>query len=137
MHSKNTCKYAAIIGMACALGACSAGPDPKPEIESARTLISQAEQSGAPEFAGADIQSARDHLQRAEEADSKHRDDDAQRYAAEAAVDAKLAMGRTAAAKAEQAAEEAKRGVEALKQEANRPESQPMPAQPPAPTTVP
>ena len=129
MHRTDIFRYVAILTVSGALGACAAGPDPKPEIESARTLITQAEQSGAPEFAGADIQSARDHLQRAEEADSKHRDDDAQRYAAQAAVDAKLAMGRTAAVKAEQAAQEAQRGVDALQQEANRPE--------PAGSTVP
>jgi hypothetical protein len=127
MHRTDIRKYVAILAVTGALGACSAGPDPKPEIESARTLISQAEQSGAPEFAGADMQAARDHLQRAEESDRKHRDDDAQRYAAQAAVDAKLAMGRTAAAKAEQAAEQAQRGVDALRQEANRPEPVPTP----------
>jgi len=130
-------KYVAMIGAACVFSACASGPDPKPEIESARTLISQAEQTGAPEFAGADIQSARDHLRRAEEADSKHRDEDAQRYAAEAAIDAKLAMSRTAAAKAEQSAQEAQRGVDALQQEANRPETQQAPPPPPMPATTP
>jgi hypothetical protein len=137
MHPKDTSKYVAMIGAACVFSACASGPDPKPEIESARTLISQAEQTGAPEFAGADIQSARDHLQRAEEADSKHRDEDAQRYAAEAAIDAKLAMSRTAAAKAEQSAQEAQRGVDALQQEANRPETQQAPPPPPMPATTP
>src|SRR5262245_19551022 len=127
MQLKDTCKYMAIFAVAGAMGACAAAPDPKPEIESARTLITQAEQSGAPEFAGADIQSARDRLQRAEEADSKHRDDDAQRFAAQASVDAKLALARTAAAKAEQAAEEAQRGVNALQQEADRPKPEQAP----------
>ena len=133
MHRTDKCKYVAVLAVAGALSACASSPDPKPEIESARTLITQAEQSGAPEFAGADIQSARERLQRAEEADGKHRDDDAQRLAAEATVNAKLAMARTAAAKAEQSAEEAQRGVDALQQEANRPQPEPAPA----PTTVP
>jgi hypothetical protein len=132
MHRTDICRYVAIFALG-TLGACASGPDPKPEIASARSLISQAEQTGAPEFAGADIQSARDHLQSAEEADRKHRDDEAQRYAAQASIDAKLAIGRTNAAKAERAAEEAQRGVAALKREANRSQQAPMPSQ--APTT--
>ena len=106
-----------------ALSACASAPDPKPEIESARALVTQAEQSGAAEFAGKDLETARERLKLAEDADEAHHDDDAQRYADEASVNAKLAIANTAAAKAERAAMENMEGVEALRDEANRPES--------------
>ena len=118
---------------AAALAGCAASPDPKPEIESARTLVTQAEQSGAPEFASAEMQNARERLQKAEEADAAHDDEDAQRLAAQAGVDAKLAMAKAAAAKAEASAKESARGVEALRDESNRPD----PTSATSPTTVP
>jgi hypothetical protein len=113
----------AVCIVAGALAACASGPDPKPEIESARALVTQAEQSGAGEFAGRDLEVARDRLRLAQDADEAHRDAEAQRYADEAAVNARLAIANTAAAKAERAAVENKEGVEALREEANRPET--------------
>jgi Domain of unknown function (DUF4398) len=106
-----------------ALAACASGPNPNSEIESARALVTQAEQSGAAEFASRDLETARDRLRLAEDADEAHRDDDAQRFADEASVNARLAISNTAAAKAERAAAENKEGVDALRDEANRPES--------------
>jgi hypothetical protein len=101
----------AICIAASALAACASTPDPKPEI-----------QSGAAEFAGKDLEIARDRLRLAEDADEAHQDDDAQRYAGEASVNARLAIANTAAAKAERGAVENMEGVEALRDEANRPE---------------
>jgi len=106
-----------------ALAACASTPDPNPEIQAARALVSQAEQSGAAEFAGEDLETARDRLRLAEDADKSHQDDDAQRYADEASVNARLAIANTAAAKAESAAVENRKGVEALREEAARPDS--------------
>jgi Domain of unknown function (DUF4398) len=106
-----------------ALSACAATPDPKPEIESARALVEQAEKAGAAEFAGRDFETARDRLRMAEDADEAHQDDDAQRFADQAAVNAQLAMANTAAAKAERAAAEGQKSIEALRQETNRPSS--------------
>ncbi len=102
------------------LAACASAPDPNPEIEAARALVTQAEQSGAAEFAGRDLENAHDRLRLAEDADEAHRDDDAERFADEASVNAKLALSRTSAAKAEKAAAESAEGVEALREEANR-----------------
>ena len=106
-----------------ALAACASTPDPSPEIEAARALVSQAEQSGAAEFASEDLETARDRLRLAEDADKAHNDDDAQRYAGEASVNAKLAIANTAAAKAESAAVENKEAVDALRDAARRPDS--------------
>jgi hypothetical protein len=107
---------------AAVLAGCASVPDPNPEIEAARALVTQAEQSGAAEFAGKDLETARDRLRLAEDADEAHNDADAQRYAGEASVNAKLALANTAADKAEQAAVQNREGVEALREEASRPE---------------
>ena len=115
-------RFFAICIAASALAACASTPDPKPEIQSARALVEQAEQSGAAEFAGKDLETARDRLRLAEDADEAHKDDDAQRYAGEASVNARLAIANTAAAKAERGAVENMEGVDALRDEANRPE---------------
>jgi hypothetical protein len=131
-NHRNWTGLAAVIAAA-TLAGCASSPDPKPEIESARTLVTQAERSGAPVFAAGEIQTARERLRSAEEADAKNRDEDAQRYAAEAGIEAKLAMAKAAAAKAEAAADESARGVEALRDEANRP----APASTPSPSTPP
>jgi hypothetical protein len=107
----------AVLTAAGLLAGCAASTNARPEIESARALVTEADQSGAAEFAGADVQTAHDRLQLAEEADKAHRDDEAQRYAAEAGINAKLALARAAADKAERAAQESARGVEALREE--------------------
>jgi hypothetical protein len=106
-----------------ALSACAAAPDPKPEIETARTLVEQAEQAGAAEFAGRDFETAHDRLRLAEDADEAHHDVEAQRFADQAVVNAQLAMANTAAAKAERAAAESQQTIDALREEANRPDS--------------
>jgi len=113
----------AALAIAGVLAACAAAPDPKPEIESARALVTEADQSGAAEFASADVQTAHDRLALAEKADASHRDDEAQRYADEAAVNAKLALARAAAEKAERAADETTRGTDTLRDEAERTET--------------
>jgi hypothetical protein len=118
-----TLKGAAVSIAAIALAACASSADPTPEIESARALVEQAEQSGAAEFAGRDLEVARDRLRMAKDADEARHDDDAERFANEAAVNARLAMANAAAAKAERAATETANGVEALRDEANRPKT--------------
>jgi hypothetical protein len=124
---KRTGTLSIVVGIAAgALAACASVPDPNPEIESARALVTQAEQSGAAEFAGDDLETARDRLRLAEDADEAHQDADAQRYADEATVNAKLAIANTAAAKAERAAAENMEGVDALRDEANRSDTDPV-----------
>jgi len=120
MERTGTFSSIAICIATAALGACASAPDPKPEIQAAKALVTQAEQSGAAEFAGKDLETARDRLRLAQDADEAHKDADAQRYAGEAAVNAKLAIANTAAAKAERAAVENQEGVDALRDEANR-----------------
>jgi hypothetical protein len=121
---------AAILVAAVALAACASTADPSPEIESAQALVEQAEQSGAAELASRDLEVARDRLRMAKDADEARKDDAAERFANEAAVNARLAMANAAAAKAERAALETANGVDALREEANRPKADSTPPTP-------
>jgi hypothetical protein len=88
------------------------------ELSRAQTLLGQAEQSGAQQYASADLEAARNKL---ETAQNKKTDDEvALRLAQESAADAEVAMARTRAAKAQQALNQVSAGSETLRQESSR-----------------
>ena len=110
------------LAIASALGLSACGTEPRQiaELSRAHTLVEQAEQAGAQQFAPADLDSARNKLQQAEQ---KHTDDElAARLSQEASIDAQVALARTRAAKAEQALAQVNAGSETLRQETNRPQ---------------
>jgi hypothetical protein len=121
-----------VLAVASALGACGSEPRQIAEVSRAHTLVEQAEQSGAQQFAAADLESARNKLRQAD--DKRTNDELAMRLAQEASIDAQVAAARTRAAKAEQALTQVNAGSESLRQEANRP---PEPEQPPPPPPPP
>lgn len=90
-------------------------------VARAQTLVDQAEQSGAQQFAAADLEAARNKLQMAQ---NKHTDDErAVRLAEESSADAQVAIARAHAAKAQQAQSQVNAGSETLRQEATAPSS--------------
>jgi 2-hydroxychromene-2-carboxylate isomerase len=108
--------------VALAMAGCASEPHQVAELARAQTLVEQAEQGGAQQFAPADLQAARDKLQQAQQ---KHTDDEVTvRLAQEAALDAQVAAARTRSAKAEQALAQVNAGSETLRQEASRPQQQ-------------
>ena len=94
--------HAAIVGAIVIIGiaACSEVPDPQPALANASDLIAQAETNGATDLAAADLSRARELLHRAQSAEHLGRNGRAARLAREAAVEARLAIARTAAAHA-------------------------------------
>ncbi|HEY4975222.1 MAG TPA: DUF4398 domain-containing protein, partial [Steroidobacteraceae bacterium] len=76
--------------------ACASDPKPTADLVSAHTLVAQAEQSGAQQFASADLEAARSELQ---QADQNARDKPALsiRLAQESSADAQLALAHTRA----------------------------------------
>jgi hypothetical protein len=111
-----------------ALGfAACAGNEARPtaDLIRARTLIDQARQSGAYQFAAGDLQNARDKLHQAEAAADKRNNAVARRLAVEASLDAELAAAKTRSAKAEGAAEQVQASVKTLREEAARTRVQP------------
>lgn len=107
--------------LAATLAGCASNePRPTEELTRARTLIEQARESGAYQFAATEVQSAQDKLAKAESAADKERHADARRLAVESSLDAELAVAKSRSGKAEAAAEQVAASVETLRQEAAR-----------------
>ena len=101
-------------------GCATQGPQPTEEMTRARTLIEQADRSGAQRYAAADLQKAHDELSNADRANADKKYDDARRYAESAAADADVATARAAAGDAQRAAHEVAQSNETLRQESAR-----------------
>lgn len=112
---------ALIAVLAATLAGCASNePRPTEELTRARTLIEQARESGAYQFAATEVQNAQDKLAKAESAADKERHADARRLAVESSLDAELAVAKSRSGKAEAAAEQVAASVETLRQEAAR-----------------
>lgn len=115
-------KHAATAAAAAALLAsvgCASTPQPVADLAGAHTLVSQAEQSGAQQYASADLEAARSELRQAD-ADAKDKPVLAMRLAQESQVDAELALAHTRSLKAEQALREVNSGTATLQSESER-----------------
>jgi phage tail tape-measure protein len=104
------------------------------EVARAQALIGEAEQSGAPQYAPADLQEARDKLAQATQLES-NQPIEAQYLAKEAAVDAQLATARSSDSKAQRAVHDADENLMTLRNEEQRHETAPPPG-PPPPTNL-
>ena len=122
-----------------ALGAACATEPPRAttdEVARAQALIGEAEQSGAPQYAPADLQEARDKLAQATQLEN-NRPVEAQYLAKEAAVDAQLATARSSDTKAQRAVHDADENLATLRSEEQRHQTGPLPAEPPPPPVPP
>jgi hypothetical protein len=111
---------AAVLLCGLAGGCATQGPQPTEEMTRARTLIEQADRSGAQRYAAADLQRAHDQLSNADRANADKKYADARRYAEAAAADADVASARAAAGEAQRAALEVTQSNETLRQESTR-----------------
>jgi hypothetical protein len=111
---------AAVLLCGFAGGCATQGPQPTEEMTRARTLIEQADRSGAQRYAAADLQRAHDELSNADKATSEKKYDDARRYAETAAADADVASARASAGDAQRSAHEVVQSSETLRQESAR-----------------
>lgn len=103
------------------LGACSSTPvAPLASMTAARDAIATAEQSDARQYAGSELDEARQELMKAERAIQAERMNDAKLYAQRSRVNAELASARTEAAKAEAVNKELERSAKALIEEMQR-----------------
>jgi hypothetical protein len=126
-HARTATAIAALVAAA----GCASDPKPTAELATAHTLVAQAEQSGAQQFASADLEAARSELQ---QADQNARDKPVLsiRLAQESSVDAQLALAHTRALKAEQALREVNSGTATLQSESTRDRPAPQPPMPSA-----
>jgi hypothetical protein len=118
---------AAVLVCGMAGGCATQGPQPTEEMTRARTLIEQADRSGAQRYAAADLQKAHDELSNADRANADKKYDDARRYAQSAAVDADVAIARAGSGDAQRAAQEVAQSNETLRQESARGSVSPSP----------
>jgi len=115
-------KHAATAAAAAAVLAsvsCASGPPPNADLVGAHTLVAQAEQSGAQQYASANLEAARSELRQADQ-DAKDKPVLAIRLAQESSVDAQLALARTRAVKAEQSLRQVNSGTASLQSESER-----------------
>lgn len=112
------------VGMTVAIGllsACASAPvAPTAELTAAQEAIADAEQEGARQHSGAELDEAQQKLQRAERAANNEQMLSAERLAKEAKVSAELAAARTEAAKAQEINKEMERSADALIEEMRR-----------------
>jgi hypothetical protein len=101
--------------LALAISGCATDRRQAVEVSRAQSLVDQAEQAGAQQYAAADLEAARNKLQQANNGHTDH--EDATRLASEAAIDAQVASARTQAAKAQLALNQVNAGSETLRQE--------------------
>jgi hypothetical protein len=116
---------------------CSSGPKPTAELAEAHTLVSQAEQSGAQQFASINLESARRELRQADQDAATDKPVLATRLAQEASVDAELALARTRSAKAEQDLQQVDSGTATLRSESERQSTMAPAPMPPPPASQP
>lgn len=103
------------------LAACTSPPPaPDNELAVAREAITGAEQAGARQHAGAELDTAQQKLVQAEKAVAREEMASAERLAREAAIVAELAAARTEAAKAAAINREMERGADALDEKMRR-----------------
>lgn len=109
----------AALGGLLAITGCASEPRPTAELAQAHSLVDQAEQSGAPQFASADLAMARSKLQQAD-SEAKGHPELSLRSAQEATADARVAIARTNSAKAQVALRDVNAGTQSLRNETNR-----------------
>ncbi|MCH8550840.1 MAG: DUF4398 domain-containing protein [Natronospirillum sp.] len=103
------------------LAACASTPSaPTESLTAARDAIASAEQAGARQHAGAELEEAQQQLARAEEAVIAEAMVEADWLAQQARITAELAMARTESARATEVNRDMRRAAEALETEMQR-----------------
>ena len=113
--------FTTIVAAGALIAGCSSGPPRQTTADLARaqTLVEQAQSTGAQQYAAADLQTARDKVQQANQL-ADHDARRADRLANEAAVDAQLASARAQNAKAQHALDDVNRSLQSLREETER-----------------
>lgn len=111
---------AACAAIAIAVAACASTPMPIEKIAVAKASVQRAEQSGAPEFAPVEMNTARDKLTRAERAAADRQALPANQLAEQADIDARLAEATAQQQRSHRAAMESDANMQALRNESMR-----------------
>lgn len=121
-------KLAALaLGASFVLAGCAGNP-PSEQYAVTQSAVNSAVSAGGTEYAAVEMKSAQDKLKQAELAMQEQKYDEARRLAEQAEWDARVAERKAQAAKAEKAVQDARQGVNELREEGMR-QVQPVPAQ--------
>lgn len=110
---------ALVLGGSLLLAGCAGNP-PSEQYAVTQSAVNAAISAGATQFAAVEMKAAQDKLKRAELAMHDEDYEEARRLAEQAEWDARLAERKTRAAKAEQALQDARQGVQELREEGMR-----------------
>lgn len=111
---------AAIGAMVLGIAACASTPVPNDRIAVAHDSVQRAEQNGAPQYAPVQLASAKDKLNKAENAAAHHEAEPAGQFADQANIDAQLAEATANEQKSHKAAMEFDASLQALRTESMR-----------------
>jgi hypothetical protein len=117
--ARRLCGVSGLAAAVALLGACASAP-PAPSLAAAQDAIARAEESGARQYAGSELDEARQQLTLAESAVRDERMIDASRLAERSELAAELASARTESAKAEEINRNLDQASEALAEEMRR-----------------
>lgn len=121
-------KLAALaLGASFVLAGCAGNP-PSEQYAVSQSAVNSAVSAGGTEYSAVEMKSAQDKLKQAEFAMQEQKYDEARRLAEQAEWDARVAERKSQAAKAEKAVQDARQGVNELREEGMR-QVQPAPAQ--------
>jgi hypothetical protein len=107
------------VGSALLLAGCAGNP-PNAQLAVTKSAVNEAVSSGGVEFAAIETKSARDKLRQAELQMQDENYEEAKRLAEQAEWDARVAVRKTQAAKAQKVLKDAEQGIEELRQESMR-----------------
>ena len=108
-----------VLGSSLVLAGCAGNP-PSEQYAVTQSAVNSAVSADGTEFAALEMKSAQDKLKQAELAMHDKKYDEARRLAEQAEWDARVAERKAQAAKAEKAVQDAKQGVQELRQEGMR-----------------
>ena len=121
-------KLAALaLGASFVLAGCAGNP-PSEQYAVSQSAVNSAVSAGGTEYSAVEMKSAQDKLKQAEIAMQDQKYDEARRLAEQAEWDARVAERKSQAAKAEKAVQDARQGVNELREEGMR-QVQPVKAQ--------
>ncbi|KFE53030.1 DUF4398 domain-containing protein [Pseudomonas syringae] len=121
-------KLAALaLGASFVLAGCAGNP-PSEQYAVSQSAVNSAVSAGGTEYSAVEMKSAQDKLKQAELAMQEQKYDEARRLAEQAEWDARVAERKSQAAKAEKAVQDARQGVNELREEGMR-QVQPVKAQ--------
>ena len=115
------------LGASFVLAGCAGNP-PTEQYAVSQSAVNSAVSAGGTEFSAVEMKSAQDKLKQAELAMQDQKYDEARRLAEQAEWDARVAERKSQAAKAERAVQDARQGVNELREEGLR-QVQPAQAQ--------